>query len=145
MYIVPDPASRRSQALYMTNIQENKLHLIKSRFKQMFKSTNRFTISDRFSQSIPQSRGSNNKSMIPKAFELQHTTWWLDFITLPWSRCLCFTFVLLMYSGAQKSRTSVSRFGRSGNLNRMGSNPGRVKPMTLKLKLVASLPGTRHY
>ena len=34
MYIMPDPASR-SQAFYMTNIQENKLHLIKSRFKQI--------------------------------------------------------------------------------------------------------------
>ena len=34
IYIAPDPASSY-QALYMTNIQENKLHLIQSRFKQM--------------------------------------------------------------------------------------------------------------
>ena len=43
MYIAPDPASH-SHVLYMTNIQENKLHLIKSRFKQLclkiFLSTN---------------------------------------------------------------------------------------------------------
>ena len=44
--------------------------------------------------------------------------------------------------GAQMSR--VSRAGRSGNLNLAGSNldpaglnPGRVKPMALKLILVA--------
>ena len=36
MYTAPDPVSS-SQALYMTNMQENKLHLIKSRFKQDFK------------------------------------------------------------------------------------------------------------
>ena len=34
IYIAPDPASW-SQALYIQNIWENKLHLIKSRFKQM--------------------------------------------------------------------------------------------------------------
>ena len=63
-----------SQALSRTNIQENKLHLIKSRFKQMClktscKSADGFTISDRSWQSIPQSLGSNTKCMIPKAFE----------------------------------------------------------------------------
>ena len=38
----------------------------------------------------------------------------------------------------QMSRAYVSHFGRSGNLNLMGSNSGLVKPMTLKLILVAS-------
>ena len=33
--MAPDPAPR-SQALYMTNMQDNKLHLIKSRFQQMW-------------------------------------------------------------------------------------------------------------
>ena len=35
------------------------------------------------------------------------------------------------------SRVSVSHFGRSGNPNLVGSNAGRVRPMTLKLRLVA--------
>ena len=37
-------------------------------------------------------------------------------------------------------RVPVSRLGRSGNSNLVGSNPGRVKPMTLKLIL-----GTQYY
>ena len=45
----------------------------------------------------------------------------------------------------QLSRASASRFGRSWYQNLVGSNPGRVKPMTLKLIPVASSPGTLHY
>ena len=36
------------------------------------------------------------------------------------------------------SRASVSHFGRSGNLNLVDSNPGRVKPKSLRLKCVTS-------
>ena len=36
-------------------------------------------------------------------------------------------------------------FGRSGNPNLVGSNPGQIKPNTLKLILVASKPGAQHY
>ena len=41
------------------------------------------------------------------------------------------------------NRASDSRFGRSENLNFTGLNTGCVKPMTLKLILVASSPGAR--
>ena len=47
--------------------------------------------------------------------------------------------------GGRMSRASASRAGRSGNpiligssLESLGSNPGRVKPMTLRLILVVS-------
>ena len=50
------------------------------------------------------------------------------------------------------SRVPTSRFGRSGNLKVVGSSlepagskPGRVKPKTLNLILVASQPGAQHY
>ena len=36
-----------------------------------------------------------------------------------------------------------SLFGRVGNPNHIGSNPDQVKPMTLKLILVASYPSTQ--
>ena len=36
-------------------------------------------------------------------------------------------------------------FGRSGNPNLVGSKSGQVKPMTVKLILVASYPGARNY
>ena len=39
----------------------------------------------------------------------------------------------LMRKDDQMRRASISRFGRSGNLNIGGSNSGRVKPMALKL------------
>ena len=38
-------------------------------------------------------------------------------------------------------RESISRFGRLGNLNITGSNPGRVKPMTLKVNIILWLVG----
>ena len=37
------------------------------------------------------------------------------------------------------SSASVACFGRSGDSDLVGSNPGQVKPMTLKMILVASL------
>ena len=43
------------------------------------------------------------------------------------------------------SRVSVSHFKRLGNLDLMGLNPVRLKPMTLTLTLVTSQPGTQHY
>ena len=67
MYIAPDPVNC-SQVLYMTNIQENKLHLIKNKFTQMW-------LFFKHLQSVIdpgrafQSRGRNTKRMNPKAFE----------------------------------------------------------------------------
>ena len=54
--------------------------------------------------------------------------------------------------GGRMSRAPASHFGRSGNPKiagsspePVGSKPDRVKPMTLKLILVASYPDTQHY
>ena len=54
--------------------------------------------------------------------------------------------------GRRMSRAPTLHSGRSGNPEIMGSSikpmglkPGQVKPNTLKLILVASQPGARHY
>ena len=54
--------------------------------------------------------------------------------------------------GGRLRKMLTSHIGRLGNRNLLGSNPdsvglnpGRVKPMTLKLILVVSYPGARHY
>ena len=48
----------------------------------------------------------------------------------------------VLYSATRRegrmSRASVPHSGRARNPNLAGSNPGRIKPMTLKLILVAS-------
>ena len=66
---------------------------------------------------------------------------WVDFF---YFLIITFTFLLLLEFIIKESSACIfkpvpiSRFGRSGNPNLLGLNPGLVKPMNLKSTLIAS-------
>ena len=78
----------------------------------------------------------------PALYQLGHCVQWdvctcvCDYVHMYMCICVYMYIFGLYQTDSRMGIASVSHFGRSGDSDHVGSNPGRVKPMTLKLTLL---------